>query len=103
MDLWFARMSRISEIRMGADVDLDQRLSVPRERAGLGRMGRGLRAVVGMVLPRPHGHLSLSLGIRAQGESPSVEGLGFPDERASLWMCVRFAGHRRCAAERRHR
>lgn len=64
---------------MGANVDLDQRLTgpVPHEWAGLSRMGRGLRAVVGMVLPHPHGDLSLSLGILSQGESLGMEGLGF--------------------------
>lgn len=98
-------MSRISEIKMGANVDLDQRLTgpVPHERAGLSRMSRGLCAVVGMVLPHPHGDLSLSLGILSQGESLGMEGLGFPNKGASLWMYIHFAGHGHQAAEHRHR
>lgn len=105
MDLWFVRMSRISEIRTGTGVDLGQKLTgpVPHEWAGLGRMGRGCRAVVGMVLPQPHGDLSLSLGILSQGESSGVEGLGFPKERASLWLYIHFAGHHHHEAEHRHR
>lgn len=90
---------------MGANVDLDQRLTgpVPHEQAGLSRMGRGLRAVVRMVLPHPHGDLSLSLGILSQGESLGMEGLGFPNEGAFLWMYIHFAGHDHQAAEHRHR
>lgn len=79
MDLWFARMSRISEIRTGASVDLDQRLMgpVPHKRTGLGRMGRGLCAVVGTVLPHPHRDLNISLGILSQRGKPRCGGAGF--------------------------
>lgn len=65
MDLWFVRMSGISEIRTGASVDLGQKLTgpVPHEQAKLSRMGRELHAVVGMDLSHPQGYLSLSLGI----------------------------------------
>lgn len=57
MDLWFARMLRISEAVRGASVDLNQRLT--------GwvlclTVGRGFRAVVGMFLPHSTG-ISASL------------------------------------------
>lgn len=63
---------------------------------------RGFCAVVGMVLPRSHRDLGLSLHILLQGESPGMERLDFPDERASLWMYTHFAGHHHYVAEHRH-
>lgn len=98
-DLWFVRMLRISEVVRGASVDLNQRLT--------GwvlclTVGRGFRAVVGMVLPHSYGDLGLSLGVLLQGESPGMERLDFPDERASLWMYIHFAGRHHHAAEHRH-
>lgn len=63
---------------------------------------RGFCAVVGMVLPHSHGDLGLSLRILLQGGSPGMERLDFPDERASLWMYIHFAGHHHYAAEHRH-
>lgn len=62
---------------------------------------RGFCAVVGMVLPHSHGDLGLSLGILLQRESPGVERLDFPDEGASLWMYIHFAGRHHYAAEHR--
>lgn len=69
--------------------------------SGLGSVG-WVGDVVGMVLPQPHGDLSLSLDILSKGESPGVEGLGFPKERASLWLYIHFAGHHHHEAEHRH-
>lgn len=103
-DLCFVRMLRISEVVRGASVDLNQRLTgwvLTGAHRGL-VMGRGFRAVVGMVLPHSYGDLSFSLGILLQGESPGMERLDFPDERASLWVYVHFAGRHHHAAEHRH-
>lgn len=92
-------MLRISDVVRGARVDLNQRLT------GCfcaSQWVRGFCAVVGMVLPHSHGDLSLFLRILLQGGTPGMERLGFPDERASLWMYIHFAGHHHYAAEHRH-
>lgn len=92
-------MLRISEVVRGANVDLNQRLT------GCfcaSPWVRGFCAVVGMVLPYSHGDLGLSLHILLQRGSPVMERLDFPDERASLWMYIHFAGHHHYAAEHRH-
>lgn len=73
-------MLRISEIRTGANADLDQRLMgpVPREQAGLGRMGWGLIACSGRDGPStsPRGSQPLP-GHPFAGGKPRRGGPGF--------------------------
>lgn len=92
-------MLRISEAVRGVSVDFSQRLTgffCPSQWV------RGFCAVVRVVLSHSHRDRGLSLRVLLQGESPGMERLDFPDERASVWMYIYFAGYHYYAAEHRH-
>lgn len=76
---------------------------VPDEQAGLSRLYRGVLQWLRWSFHTPRGISASPQASFGSGGSPGVAGLGFAHAGASLWMCIRFAGHHHPAAEPRRR